>query len=228
VPTPPSASQSFGTSIHAAIKSFFESVMAGKRPTEKLIYQCLEENWVREGFTGKAHEKKFFAKGELYLSGFLREGFDKKILPAVMEESFVVPLNRPSTGSGQPLKVGGKIDRVDVLPDGTIEIIDYKTGATIPTQNQVDNDLQLSFYALAATSIPHAPFGKSPEKIKLSLYFLDTQEKLSTTRSAADLEKAKAEIYRVKEEIEKSDFACSGHIFCQGKCEYSLFCQSAV
>jgi DNA helicase-2/ATP-dependent DNA helicase PcrA len=217
VPTPPSASQSFGISMHATLKAFFEKVAAGEKPTERLIFATLSENWTREGFSSKTHERKFLEKGKLYLSGFLKEEFNPKNLPVAMEEPFIVPLE-----SG--LKIGGKIDRVDVLPDGGIEIIDYKTGATIPTQAEVDKNLQLSFYALAATSIPTAPYGRKPEEVKLSLYFLDNQEKISSIRTSEDLKKAKEEIYKVKEEIEKSDFACSNHVFCQNKCEYSLFC----
>lgn len=222
VPTPPSAAQSFGSSLHAAIRDFYLAVKAGGKPTEKFIYGLLEKNWVKEGFSGKAHEKKFFEKGKLYLSGFLKQGFNPKSLPVVMEEPFTIPLNDKK---GRGIRIGGKIDRVDVLPDGTIEIIDYKTGATIPSQAEVDNNLQLSFYALAATSIPNRPFGVSPEQTKLSLYFLDQQEKISTIRSADELRKATKEIFEIREEIEKSDFKCSGHIFCQNKCEYSLLCQ---
>ena len=138
-----------------------------------------------------------------------------------MEESFTIPLKKED----RFLRVGGKIDRVDVLPDGSIEIIDYKTGATIPSQKEVDKNLQLSFYALAATKIPTEPFGKKPEEIKLSLYFLDQQEKISSTRSTEDLKKAAEEIFKVSEEIENSDFKCSGHMFCQN-CEYSLMCRA--
>ncbi|KKU02983.1 MAG: hypothetical protein UX03_C0023G0008 [Candidatus Woesebacteria bacterium GW2011_GWE1_45_18] len=141
-----------------------------------------------------------------------------------MEEPFTIPLNDKK---GKGLRIGGKIDRVDVLPDGTIEIIDYKTGATIPTQKEVDDNLQLSFYALAATNIPHKPFGKKPEQVKLSLYFLDQQEKISTVRSADELRKATEEIIGIREEIEKSDFKCSDHIFCQNNCEYSLLCRAS-
>lgn len=224
VPTPPSAAQSFGSSLHATLRDFYLEVKRGKKPTEGLLNELLERNWVREGFSTKTHEKKFFEKGKLYLSGFLEEGFDSKNLPVVMEEPFTIPL---SDKKRRGLRIGGKIDRVDVFPDGSIEIIDYKTGATIPTQKEVDENLQLSFYALAATSIPSAPFGKKPEQIKLSLYFLDQQEKVSTTRSSEELKKAIEEIFAIKGEIEKSDFKCSGHMFCQGTCEYSLLCRAS-
>ena len=219
VPTPPSASASFGTSIHLTLKNFFEQVASGAKPSDKLLYKLLEDYWVGEGYATKKHERDFFEKGKLYLSGFLREGFNPKNLPVALEQPFTVPI-------GKDLKIGGKIDRVDYLGDGKIEIIDYKTGATIPTQREVDKNLQLSFYALAASKIQMEPFGKKPDQIKLSLYFLDTQEKISTIKSVKDLEKATEEIFKVRDEIEKSDFKCSGHMFCQMGCEYSLFCKS--
>ena len=218
VPTPQTASQSFGSTIHATLKDFYAAVIGGAKPGEKLIHRFFAKDWVKEGYSSKKQEKDFFEKGELYLSGFLKDGFDSKVIPVSLEQPFVVPL-------GNNLKVRGKIDRVDILPGGGIEIVDYKTGATIPSQKEVDKNLQLSFYALAASSIPQPPFGIKPEKIKLSLYFLDNQEKISTTRTKEQLEEAVAEIFKVRDEIEKSDFKCSGHMFCRNKCEYSLFCK---
>lgn len=226
VPTPPTPSQSFGTSMHATLKNFYEQVGRGAKPTERLLLDLLAASWVKEGYGSQTHERKFLEKGKDYLRGFLKEAFDPKVKTAALELPFIVPLVSSIQPPVSALKVGGKIDRVDKLPDGTIEIIDYKTGATIPTQKQVDENLQLSFYALAATSIPTEPFGKSPEKIKLSLYFLDNQEKISTVRTGKQLEEAKEEVFRVRDEIEKSEFKCSNHMFCQNKCEYSLFCKS--
>jgi DNA helicase-2/ATP-dependent DNA helicase PcrA len=219
VPTRSSSSQSFGTSIHTTFNEFYKRLKAGEKPSEKMIYKIFEENWVGKGFTSKAHEKKFFEKGKVYLSGYLKESFDPKNLPVLLEEKFTIPL-------GNNLKIAGTIDRVDDIGDGMIEIIDYKTGASIPSQRDVDKNLQLSFYALAATKIPTVPFGKIPDKVKLSLYYLDEQEKISTTRTASQLEKAVEEILKVRDEIEKSDFKCSNHMFCQMGCEFSLFCKS--
>jgi DNA helicase II / ATP-dependent DNA helicase PcrA len=235
VPTPPSASQSFGTAMHATLKNFFEEVTrnpafakatAGNKYFEKLIFDLLEKNWISLGYSSKKHEGDFFQKGKLYLSGFLKNGFNPKILPIALEQPFVVPLVSSIKSRVSPLKIGGRLDRVDDLGNGEIEIIDYKTGATIPSQSEVDKNLQLSFYALAVTKIPTAPFGKTPDKIKLSLYYLDEQEKISTTRTAKQLEEAVTEITKVCDEIEKSDFKCSNHMFCQMGCEFSLFCKS--
>ena len=44
--------------------------------------------------------------------------------------------------------VSGSIDRIDRLPSGGIEVIDYKTGR-VSSQKGVDESLQLSIYALA-------------------------------------------------------------------------------
>lgn len=223
LPTPPSASQSFGTSIHESIKNFYERVKLREKPTEKLMFKILDESWVKEGFTSKNHERKFFEKGKFYLAGFLKEGYDPEIRPELMEQRFTLPL--PFKQGEKPLKIGGVMDRVDVAPDGSLEIIDYKTGATIPAQNEVDKNLQLTFYALASASIREEPFNKQPSDIDLSLYFLDTQEKLTTKRDKEQLERAIEEIYKVRREIEESDFKCSGSILCEN-CEYKLFCRS--
>lgn len=100
------------------------------------------------------------------------------------------------------------------MPDGRVEIIDYKTGGTVPSQREVDKNLQLTFYALAL---------QDKKDVILSLYYFEEQKKISTTRTKAQLEKAKQEIFEIRKQIEESDFTCSGHIFCQN-CEYKAFC----
>jgi len=223
VPTEISPSQSFGISIHASLRMFYENVREGHRPTEKLILNCLRQSWKSEGYLGKVHEKKFFDKGKFYLLGYLKEGFDRKLLPLAMEQRFTIPIITDGRNK-RPLRIGGMIDRIDEYPDGSVEIVDYKTGATIPSPKEVDKNLQLSFYALAASMIPQPPFARDVGKIKLSLYFLDNQQKLSTKKTKDDLGKAIAEIFKVREEIENSDFECSGNILCRS-CEYNLFCR---
>jgi DNA helicase-2/ATP-dependent DNA helicase PcrA len=137
----------------------------------------------------------------------------------MLEQKFILPLRL----QGRFLKIGGKIDRVDQTPDGGIEIIDYKTGAKVPSQKDIDEDLQMSFYALAASMLETKPFPVDPEKIKLSLYYFDEQKFISTTRSKEQLQAAIEEIFVVAEKIENSDFQCSGSRLCQD-CEFKMLC----
>ncbi|MBI2066117.1 UvrD-helicase domain-containing protein [Candidatus Woesebacteria bacterium] len=218
IPTPPSSSQSFGNSFHQTMKAFYETVMKGKKPSEALMSKVLEENWISEGYLGKRHESSSFEKAKKFLRHYLKNTFNPKAIPTAMEQPFLVKLGG--------LKVGGKMDRLDVHGD-TLEIIDYKTGAKPLSQKEADSDLQLSIYALAATSIPELPFARVPEKVKLSLYYFDTPQIVSTTRTKAQLEDAEKMIEDYKNQIEKSDFNCSGGILCRN-CEYSFLCRAQV
>ncbi|MGD0523425.1 MAG: ATP-dependent DNA helicase, partial [Candidatus Microgenomates bacterium] len=220
IPTAPSAALSFGTSMHAVMRDFYRQVKEGEKPSKKMLLELLKTNWVGEGFRDKTHEQKYFEKGVGYLSEYLKNSFNKNVTPILTEESFTIPLD-------STLKIGGRIDRVDALSGGRIELIDYKTGEKPPTQKEMDKDKdisrQLAFYALAATTIPTAPFNKKAEDIVLSFYFFENQTKVSAVRNAAQLEEAKKEIFRVRDEIEKSDFKCSGSPLCK-TCEYKFLC----
>jgi DNA helicase-2/ATP-dependent DNA helicase PcrA len=213
IPTPPSAALSFGSSMHAVMKDFYIEVKSGSKPTMRLFNKLLKENWISEGYTSKSHERQMNDRGKRYLSQYLKKEFDPKKLTIAHEVPFVVPLSVRK--NQRPLKIGGRIDRVDKLSGGEIEIVDYKTGERIPEQRYVDYDLQLTFYALAATAIDEFPFNKKPESVKLSLYYFAVQKKITTKRTKLQLEKA------------TSDFKCSGHMFCKD-CEYSLMCRAEL
>ncbi|MBI2008499.1 ATP-dependent helicase [Candidatus Amesbacteria bacterium] len=209
IPTPPSAASSFGNTIHATLKDFYS------HPGSDIL-ELLKRNWSSEGYSSKKHEQAYLSRGQKYLTGYLQANFNPKHLPVKLEEPFMVPLS-------PMLKIGGKIDRVDQLPDGKIEIIDYKTSVTIPTQKDADKDLQLSFYALVATLLREPPFNRKPEDVLLSLYFFDQQKKISTTRTTSQLEEAKHRIFSYADQISRSDFTCSGSQLCQ-MCDFKILC----
>ena len=212
LPTTPSASISFGVSIHDTLKEFIDTTAS---LTKKDILSLFKKNWIEEGYLNKKHKQEFYKEGENYLLEFLKKGYDKKIKTLATEQKFIVPLDKT-------LKIGGTIDRVDDLGGGRFEVIDYKTGANVPSQKDVDKDLQLSFYALATSNL----YKVKPENIKLSLYYFKEQKKITTQRTEKDLEKVKEEILKIRDEIEKSDFKCNNSYFCQNKCEYLMFCKN--
>jgi DNA helicase II / ATP-dependent DNA helicase PcrA len=234
VPTAPSAALSFGSSIHNTMKDLYESVMGGKkssgsetlkgrRPTVNFAHKLLTDNWQSIGYKSKAHEKKMFERGKIYLSDYLKKEFDPKVKTVLLEQPFVIPLHFVQDEPAErPLKIGGRMDRIDKIPEG-IEIIDYKTSESVPDQKKVDRDLQLTFYALAANGIDEPPFNEA-KKVKLSLYYFKEQKKITTERSSEQLKEAEKEIFEWRKKIEESDFKCSHSFICQQGCEYSLMC----
>ncbi len=226
IPTLPSAPLSFGTSIHTALRDFYRLIKIDEKPSVKFLLSLLEKNWIREGYKDKHEEKKNYGRGRKYLSDYFQKSFDRKVNVNSVEESFTISLLSKNSND-KPLKIGGRIDRVDILPNGKIELIDYKTGEKLPTQKEIDKNKdisrQLAFYALAAVNLPETPFKKKPEDVILSFYFFEKQTKISTVRTKEQLEEAKEEIFKVRKEIEASDFRCSGNMLCRN-CEYKMLC----
>jgi DNA helicase II / ATP-dependent DNA helicase PcrA len=218
VTTPPTPALSFGSSMHAVMQEIYTQVKEGKTVKEKDAVSLLSQKWIREGYTNKRYEEEMKKRGERYLQEYLQKEFDSKATVLSLEQSFTVPISH----DGTRIRIGGKIDRIDALPDGRIEIIDYKTGR-MPTQREADTNLQLSLYAMAASELPGTVFKRPVDQIVLSLYFFDTQEKLTTTRTLDQLNAEKQTILDIAREIETSDFRCSANPLC-ASCEYHMFC----
>ena len=190
-----------GNSIHLALRDFYRD--------KTDLLECLKTNWIIEGYQSKKHEQEALEKAREFLINYLSCELHKNAKPIYLEQPFTFRVD-------QTLKIGGKIDRVDELPNGEIEIIDYKSGKV---SKDTDEGLQLTIYALAATEL----FGKTVDKVKMSYYFLDSQEKITTVRTKEQLEDAKKELLRIRDEIQKSNFSCSHSIFCDN-CEFKMLC----
>ncbi len=216
LPTPPSAALSFGTSLHATLRDFYRFDKGKKKP-EEFLMELYQNNWLDEGYADKQHEKLTFKKGQRFLRAFLKEKENLTVKPVAIEQPFRFRLGG--------LTVAGKIDRVDPKDGGKIEIIDYKTGASVPEQEQVNKDLQLSIYALAATLVTDKPFAKKPEEVSMSLYYFETGEKLKTQKTKEQLEETKKELLEWQKKISESDFSCKKSDRCKN-CEYKLICEA--
>lgn len=210
-----SASLSYGISVHSTLRDFFLAKKNQQNISANIISDLLKNNWIKDGYSTKSHEQQAFAQAQEILLGFAEKSLQEPLQTIAVEIPFQFRLNR--------LSVKGRIDRIDQLPDGRIEIIDYKTGGNIPDEKKVKEDLQLTFYALAATEVREPTFNRKPEEILLTLYYLESNTKISTIRTKEELENAKETILKIVDEITHSDFRCSGGIACKN-CEYKMLC----
>jgi DNA helicase-2/ATP-dependent DNA helicase PcrA len=215
VPTPPSPALSYGLSVHNSLRDFSQEIKIDSHISPQLMHDLLTKNWIKQGYVSRNHEQKAFEQADKMLQNFAEKTLLSPPQTIAVELPFNFWLNK--------LKIGGRIDRVDQLADGRIEIIDYKTGSNIPDEKKMKEDFQLTFYALAAANVRDAIFNKSPDEIVLTLFYVESNKKISTTRSKEELESAKDKILKKAEEIQHSNFTCSGSIFCK-TCEYKMVC----
>ncbi|MBI4062393.1 ATP-dependent helicase [Candidatus Gottesmanbacteria bacterium] len=215
IPVPPSAALTFGDSMHKTMRAFYELVQQGRTPAKDTLLRLLDDHWVSLGYGQRSYEEKMKFHGKELLSEYYEKGFEKGKIPKNLEQPFRIKIT-------PALKLGGKIDRVDELPDGKLEIIDYKTGQA-PKNRDPREDLQLTAYALAATD--EGIYKKSPDEVIVSFYFFEGQKKISAKRTREQLKEAKQQIAKTADAISRSDFKPTPGKHCDF-CEFRLICEA--
>ncbi|MGK2849820.1 MAG: RecB family exonuclease [Candidatus Limnocylindrales bacterium] len=120
------------------------------------------------------------------------------------------------------VEVRGSIDRIDKLPDGGLEVIDYKTGK-VSSQKGVDESLQLSIYALACRDA--LDLG-TPERV--TLYFTESATRLSTTRTNEQLDAARVDVLERVSRMRDGEFTATPSARACGYCDYRAMCPERV
>jgi RecB family exonuclease len=172
VPQAPSPALSFGDSLHQALHRFHSRPVPVAPPLEEL-HEILDAVWVCDGFRDVSEEQTYLDHVRQVLAQYHRENAPSYRIPAAMEFRFQIQI--------EGVAVSGVIDRMDRIPGGGYEIIDYKTNRRLPPQRRIDEDLQLSVYHLAAREV----WGIEPEPDAL---LPPARPRMSTTRTAADID----------------------------------------
>jgi len=157
----------FGDAVHKSIESF---LLGGKHPMESFIefaglagLPALSDEMkdkAKACFAALSGSSKLDINPDLILSvetsGIPEEMSVTYNFPAGKKKFFQVPMN-------SEWGLRGSMDFADVLDDGTLRIVDWKTGLSQP-----GDDLQLACYALAAWKI-----FPGFEKIQTGFFFLE-------------------------------------------------------
>lgn len=201
---PPNPFISLGLSMHRALEDFHTR----KAQSFDELLESYNASWVNEGFGTPQQVQDFFEKGQRMLENYWVSNRDDKNEILFLEKDFNFELGRN--------RLRGIIDRIDRRPDGTYEVIDYKTHAELWSSAKVDSDLQLSIYALACEkSLGFAPGA-------LSYYFLAHNRKMSTVRTKEQIEQALVTVEETAEKIINKEFVpCMTHC---PKCDFKHIC----
>lgn len=133
--TPPTPASALGATVHAALEHFHRE----KAPSEARLLELYEECWVNPPGAAGPEVLKLHAKGADILRRYWAEERSSTNTVELVEKEFMAPLGAHT--------VRGIVDRVDRRPDGTLEVIDYKTYDAVPEGADPAADLQLRLYA---------------------------------------------------------------------------------
>ncbi|HEY7937880.1 MAG TPA: ATP-dependent DNA helicase [Candidatus Limnocylindrales bacterium] len=215
----------FGHAAHAAFEQFTKERRARlargeAAPTKADLEAIFAAEWRSAEFGDRTTEAEYLRKTGNLLERFW-DGELSTSSEAIHEELEFSLAIEPGDGSS-PVIVSGSIDRIDRLPGGGIEVIDYKTGR-ITSQKDVGDNLQLSIYALACRD---ALGLGTPERV--TLYFTESSIRMSTTRTDAELDAARLDILARAARIRSGDFAATPSKRTCGYCDYAALCPSRV
>jgi len=218
--TPKSKEALFGTLVHKTLKVLHEPGML--IPTEEEILKFFADNWDSSIYQDEQENFLAFAQGVKMLKDYYAKNYPANFNVVALETSFETPFKI----NNDLHLITGKIDRIDKTSDNLFEVIDYKTTKKMPSQENVDQDLQLSVYHLGVAS-RWPDLVKENRPVKVSLYFLKHGEKLSCLKTFQGLEATKEIIAQSIQEILKSQqaekFEPRLNALCDW-CEYQKYC----
>jgi DNA helicase-2/ATP-dependent DNA helicase PcrA len=176
------------------------------------IHNLLDAGWRRGGFGDSEEERQLRLKAASSLGRYLERCRDESGEPVWFERSFSFKLG--------PHLLRGRVDRVDRLPEGGYELIDYKTGRP-KSAAALREDVQLSLYAVGAREAWDLEAAH-----QAYLYVLD-DEKVQVPTEEIDPDWISETVFEVAEGILGQGFEPQPSFSACSMCDYRIACPAA-
>ena len=171
-----------------------------------------ESGWRRSGFGSSDDELQFRDRAREAMRLYWERESESEGEPVWLERKFDIRIGEHH--------VRGRVDRVDRLPDGSYELIDYKTGER-KSEAELENDLQLALYRLAAREAWELEAGTG------SYYYVLDADKVAAPIRPDDAERVERTVLEVGEGVLGQDFEPRPAPTTCSWCDYRLICPAA-
>jgi superfamily I DNA/RNA helicase/RecB family exonuclease len=209
IPREVPAAMQYGASMHRVLRAYYDSVRFGRPYSEEALIELFRNDLGRARIQDRYQHDLYETQGIDQLRQFVSASQAAPV-PEVLhaEEAFEVRIGNTA--------VVGRIDRIDRAADGSVVITDYKTGKP-QSQEDADESLQLSVYALAA----HEKWGYRVDQ----LVFHNLLENVSviSRRTGVQLEGARLKVDEVAQNIAAGNFKAKPGFYC-AFCPYRNLC----
>jgi DNA helicase-2/ATP-dependent DNA helicase PcrA len=213
IPQETTINQRFGIVIHQVLERFHtppaDDADAGS--LERLM-SLFASAWRRSGFGESDDELQFREKAIEALHRYHAREVASGSQPRWVERKFDFRIG--------PHHLRGRVDRVDQLPGGGYELIDYKTGDPKPPR-ELQSDVQLAIYRLAAREAWRL------EGAAGSYWYVLADEKVAVGGSPDDLERVEGVVLEVGEGILGQDFEPRPSPEICSWCDFRLICPAS-
>jgi len=209
LPREVSASLHYGKAVHDVLKTFYDAQRHQREMGDDELLEQFRSALASAGIADRYQYELYLRQGMEQLRQFF-ESARSTAPPEVVETERGFDLH---VGSA---KLTGRVDRIDRTGPDTVAIVDYKTGKP-KSQEDADESLQLSLYALAARET----WGKRADR--LIFHNLENNMPVFTTRNEAELEAAKLRVQKAADGIAEGKFAADPGYHC-AFCPYRNLC----
>jgi DNA helicase-2/ATP-dependent DNA helicase PcrA len=218
IPQEPTLYQRFGIAVHQVLERFHASGSAGSAPADRSIGSLaeilglLDAAWRRGGFGDSEEERQLRGKAVGALTRYHERCQSSESEPVWFERQFTFKLG--------PHVLRGRVDRVDRLPDGEYELIDYKTGRP-KSAAQLVEDVQLSLYAVGAREAWRLDASRQ------AYYYVLDDQKVSVPGEGGSAEWILDVASDVADGILSQGFEPTPSVTACSICDYRLVCPAA-
>ena len=223
IPSEPTINQRFGILVHQVLERYHTLTSPegrslrrpeGETPSPGLpeMLGLLEAGWRRGGFGDSEEERQLRTKATQSLVRYHDRFQDEEGEPVWFERSFQFKLG--------PHVLRGRVDRVDRLPEGGYELIDYKTGRP-KSAAQLREDVQLSLYAVGAREAWQL------DAAQQAYYYVLDDQKVPVDRSEEDRDWITETVLEVGEGIQAQGFEPTPSFAACSMCDYRIACPAA-
>jgi DNA helicase II / ATP-dependent DNA helicase PcrA len=208
IPQEPTIHQRFGIVLHQVLERFHRDGGGSLESLMELFYA----SWRRAGFGDSDDELQFRDRARQALHAYWERDRESESEALWIERSFAFRIG--------PHLLRGRVDRVDRHPDGTFELIDYKTGRA-KTEQELREDVQLSVYQMGARE------SWGLETSAQSYFYVLTGEKVPVEHSEEELDRVRATVSDIAGGILKQRFEPTPSPDVCRFCDYRIICPAA-